>query len=171
MRARHLLGVVIIVATAGRSYATDFGAVDAVRRYSLALMSNDCETMYALTSPRLMVRDQRPNETRDMLCQLTAQLNQDGVVETIDPPKAILTDGPRKLVIVPAHREGGKFPERSVTDLDYVVHSGDSGRTWKILDLGCVDARWVREIFPAYTGEPPVTAANARSVPPWKHDR
>jgi len=137
----------------------------------MALMANDCETMYGLTSPRVMVRDQRPNETRDMLCQITSQLHQEGMVETLDPPRETLTDGPRKLVIVPAHRVAGKFPDRSVTDLDYVVHSGDGGRTWKVLDLGCVDSRWVREVFPAYSGEPPVNAANARLVPPWKPDR
>ena len=160
-----------MLATAWPSHASEFGAVDAARRYSQALMANDCETMYALTSPRLIVRDQRPNETRDMLCQLAAELHKTRVVEALDPPKDSLIDGPRRLVIIPAHREHGKATARNVTDLDYVVYSSDDGRSWAVLDLGCVDARWVREVYPAYSGEPPVSAANVRALEPWKHDR
>jgi len=134
-------------------------------------MSNDCEAMYGLISPRLIVRDSRPNETRDMICQVTKQLREEGVVETLDAPRASLSDGPRKLVIIPAHREFGRVPDRRVTDLDYLVHSSDGGRTWRVLDLSCVDARWVREIYPAYSGEPPIGPANVRMLEPWKHDR
>lgn len=36
----------------------------------------------------------------------------------------------------------------------YIVYSRDGGATWKVLDLGCVDERWVREVYPAYRGDP-----------------
>jgi hypothetical protein len=51
----------------------------------------------------------------------------------------------------------------------YIVYSEDDGATWQVLDLGCVDERWVREVFPAYRGEPPLAIDRARSLEflPW----
>ena len=171
MRTECLIVAFAVAGAACPACASEFGAIDTARRYSAALMSNDCDAMYGLISPRLIVRDSRPNETRDMICQVTKQLREEGVVETLDAPRASLSDGPRKLVIIPAHREFGRVPDRRVTDLDYLVHSSDRGRTWRVLDLSCVDARWVREIYPAYSGEPPIGPANVRMLEPWKHDR
>ena len=37
--------------------------------------------------------------------------------------------------------------------------------------LGCVDARWIHEVYPNYTGDPPVKSASARPAEARKHDR
>ena len=168
-RTPLIFGVSLLSAALGTG-ATEFGAVDTARRYSAALVKGDCETMYALTSPRLIVRDQAPNQTRDMLCQLSVELTRSGLTETLDPPRASLQDGERRLVIVPVHRVVGPAVGRTITDLDYLVHSSDGGKTWRILDLGCVDERWVREIYPAYSGDPPIGPAKLRGVALGKPD-
>jgi hypothetical protein len=171
MHNHRVIFVVSVLSAVSPALAAEFGAVDTARRYSAALVNGDCETIYALTSPRLIVRDQVPNQTRDMLCQLSAEMKRNGLAETMDPPRASLDDGMRRLVIIPAHRTTGPVLARTVTDLDYVVHSNDGGKTWKVLDLGCVDERWVREIYPAYSGEPPIRAATVRELGVGKHDR
>ena len=163
MQSLRYFGAVIILASWPLE-AADFGAIDVARRYSAAVLAYDCETMYALTSNRLKIRDKRPNETRDSLCGFVNLLRRDGITETLDPPRASLTDGDRKVVFVTAHREFGSVGRRRITTFDYVVHSSDGGRTWQVLDLGCVNERWIREIFPSYTGEPPVRAAESKAV-------
>ena len=83
-------------------------------------------------------------------------------METIEPPKASLSDGSYRVVFFPAHRTFGPKDNKTVTDFDYIVHSSNSGTTWEVLDLSCVDERWVKEIFPAYAGVPPIEGTRLR---------
>ena len=85
--------------------------------------------------------------------------------ETLGEPKARVVDGWRRIVFVRASRELEQAPNRITTDFDYIVHSSDGGHTWRVLDLACVDARWVKEVFPAYSGSPEVHPADARITP------
>jgi hypothetical protein len=87
---------------------------------------------------------------------------QDGVIEAIESAKATLSDGDYRVVFFPAHRTFGPRSDRSTTDFDYVVHSSNGGKTWEVLDLTCVDERWIKEIFPAYSGFPPIEGARLR---------
>jgi hypothetical protein len=84
--------------------------------------------------------------------------------ETLGEPKVHLVDGWRRVIFVRATRSIDGPEGRTVTDFDYVVHSTDGGATWRVLDLGCLDERWLKEIFPKYAGTPPVHAAYARLV-------
>lgn len=164
MRTAYYLVALTTVWTAMPSLASEFGAIDTLRRYSAAFMSYDCDAQFALISPYFIAHDRRPNETHDALCNAQPRLRREIIVETLDPPKATLSDGPRIIVVVPAHRELGRVPFRYVVDFDYVVHSRDGGRTWKVLDSTCNNTVLVREAYPAYAGDPPIQTANVRRL-------
>jgi len=55
--------------------------------------------------------------------------------------------------------------DSAISTFLYLVHSHDGGKTWQVLDLGCVDERWVKEIFSKYNGVPPIHAAEMRFEP------
>lgn len=133
-----------------------------LRNYSDAMNRGDCATAYALTSDAVTRRDPFPGDFRQTLCASLGEWHRNGFREMLGTPKAHLADGWRRVVFVRAARQMRSAPYRVTTDFDYIVHSSDGGHTWRVLDLGCVDERWVTEIFPAYAGQPEVHAAAAR---------
>lgn len=42
------------------------------------------------------------------------------------------------------------------TESVYKLHSSDSGKTWRVLDISCVDSHWITEVYPPYDGQPPI---------------
>ena len=142
--------------------AQDDAAMTTLHRYSAAINAGDCETVYSLTSEAVTRREGFPKQFREMLCASLATWHKDGLKEVVGSPKARLADGWRRVVFVRATRERVVPPNHETMDFDYIVHSSDGGTTWRVLDLGCVDARWVHEIFPAYAGTPEVHSAWAR---------
>ena len=160
--AAAALGLVVMPTTA---LAQDDGAMTTLRRYSTAINEGDCETVYRLTSDAVTRRDAFPGDWRQTICALLTVWHGSGMRETLGEPKVRLVDGWRRIVFVRASREREQPPNRITTDFDYIVHSSDGGQSWRVLDLACVDARWVIEVFPAYRGEPEVHAADARITP------
>jgi len=163
-KAQALAGMasVVLVAMGRLAVAQDDGAMTTLRRYSAAINAGDCDTVYRLTSDAVRRRDAFPGDWHQTVCALLGEWHRSGMRETLGEPKARLVDGWRRIVFVRAAREREQPPNRITTDFDYIVHSSDAGRTWRVLDLACVDARWVNEVFPSYRGDPPVHAADAR---------
>jgi len=133
-----------------------------LKRYSGAIVANDCETVVRLTSQAILRRNRLPNEWRNTICPMLADWHTHNLKETLGEPRAHLVDGWRRVVFVRASRSTDTPSGRTVSDFDYIVHSTDGGASWRVLDLGCVDERWVTEIFPKYAGVPSVHAASAR---------
>ena len=162
---RGAIAGVLLAAAPLLALAQDDGAMTTLRQYSAAINAGDCETVFRLTSDAITRRDAFPGDFHRMICASLADWHRDGLREMLGAPKARLVDGWRRIVFVRAAREREQPPNRITTDFDYIVHSSDGGHTWRVLDLGCVDARWVKEVFPAYRGEPEVHAADARLTP------
>jgi hypothetical protein len=144
-------------------------AMPVLRSYVAAIAANDCDMAWRLTSNAIKRRDKYPGEFRDVFCPLLARMQASRVTEALSQPVAHLSDGQRHAVFVPSKRRSQAFNYEPVTDLMYVVYSHDDGATWEVLDLACVDQRWVREVFPAYRGEPPLPIDQARALAflPW----
>jgi hypothetical protein len=136
------------------------GAIQAVASYSEAFNSGDCQTALALLSPR-----ERRNIARDQggdlgFCKILGAFHAAGVIDRVRAPTASLAHGPYRMVVVPNSRYGVVDAQSpAVTEGAYVVHSSDSGRTWHVLDLACVDARWVKDAYPPYNGRPKIGPA------------
>lgn len=124
------------------------GAVEAVTAYSSALNSGDCKQMLELMSPLERSR------IGTLLCSIVSDFVEQGVRERLRKPTASLSSGRYRMIVFPNSRSA--FPDRqpTLTDGTYVVHSSDAGRTWHVLDLGCVDSRWVKAVYPPYRGFP-----------------
>lgn len=143
----------------------DEAALATLRRYSSALMANDCETMYALTSNAIRRRDTVSGEFHAMLCRTVPEWHRAHLKETLGLPIGELSDGDNRILVVPAQRSVDEPPNRLVTSLEYVVHSGDGGKHWWVIDLACVDERWVKEVYPAYAGTPLLQHARLEILP------
>jgi hypothetical protein len=139
-------------------------AMPVLRMYVAAVASNDCDLTWRLTSRAVKRRDKYPGEFREVLCPILATMQAKHVTEVLSQPIAYLTDGKRHAVFVPSKWITQAFNFMPVTDLMYIVYSHDDGATWEVLDLACVDERWVREVFPAYRGEPPLPTDQARAL-------
>jgi hypothetical protein len=163
-RTLPLFAVMLLVAHPLRATAAEAAAMAVLQRYSTAIESNNCQTVVELTSEAVLRRDRLPNEFRSTICPMVAEWQGHNLKETHGEPKAHLVDGWRQVVFVRATRSFDGPDGRMVTDFDYVVHSTDGGATWRVLDLGCLDQRWVKEIFPQYDGKPQVHSASARLV-------
>jgi len=137
--------------------------------YVAAVATNDCDTAWRLTSGAIKRRDKYPDQFREVLCPLIAMMQAKHVTEELSSPIAHLSKGPYHAVFVPSKRVTAAFNLAPVTDVMYVVYSHDNGATWEVLDLGCVDQRWVREVYPPYQGFPPLPMdqANLLGVSPW----
>jgi hypothetical protein len=144
-------------------------AMPVLRAYVAAVAANDCELTWRITSSAVKRRGKHPGAFREVLCPVLARMQATHVTEELSQPIAHLSDGKRHAVFVPSKRLSQAFNSSPVTDLTYVVYSHDDGATWEVLDLGCVDERWVREVFPAYQGRPPLPSDQARTLAflPW----
>ena len=158
-----LILLALVVGASG-AYAHDDDALVALRQYSAALTANDCETMYALTSDAIKRREKN-HEFHDLICQTVPEWHRAHMKETLEAPTGKLADGKRRVLFVPARRETIEPPNRAISEFLYLVHSYDGGKTWRVLDLGCVDERWVKEVFPKYKGTPPIHSAEMRFEP------
>jgi hypothetical protein len=166
MNARlALLAIAALAVVDSVSASPAIESADAtLRRYSAAINAGDCESVVRLTSEAVLRRDRLPGEFRSTMCPMLADWHAHHVKETIGDARTHLVDGWRQLMLVRASRVMDSPEGRQVIDFDYVVHSSDGGATCRVLDLGCLDERWVKEVFPAYAGEPVVHAAATRIV-------
>lgn len=154
-----------VASTAQAAAAAPEGALQAVRDYSAAFNAADCGAVLALTSPSLLRRIDNSDGGRAQFCDVLAAFHRQGLRDRTRVPTAVMHEGRRWLVLLPNSRTGlleglGPF----LTEGTYAVHSADGGRTWRVLDLGCVDARWLREVYPPYAGTPAIRGAAQYSL-------
>jgi len=158
----------LLVSSAHSAQAQIEGALNTVRLYSAAFAAADCEAIYALTAPALKAREQDPSLLAQQLCSLAESLKTSNTAEALGEPIAYLEQDQYRLAIVPFQRSGKVSSSQSrtlVTKAQYWVHSADGGATWKVLDLGCIDARWAKLVYPPYAGFPPAQPAQAELLP------
>ena len=128
-------------------------AAAAVSAYSAAFNSGDCQTML-----QLMSREER-QAIGASLCGLLDEMMSDGARERLRAPSAMASRGPYRMVVFPNSRAGFSAGQPALTEGVYVVHSSDAGRTWYVLDLGCLNERWLKAVYPPYQGTPKIAPA------------
>lgn len=110
-----------------------------------------------LTSPALSRRLARDG-AEAALCGFLEEMKKEGVAEALGAATPLHVDGRYRLALVSNRRTAlqPSMPSVPSTDGTYAVHSDDDGATWYVLDLGCLDERWLKEIYPGYAGTPPI---------------
>ena len=159
MRVRlTLLAPLWLLPLAAAIAAPPEAAMQVLAQYSAAFNRHDCEAMLSLTSPAIIKRLERMPNGRASYCDLAAAFARDGVRETLGPVTATRVDGSHRLLVVEHVREAGAQSALSglKTTGSYLLHSSDGGDNWHVLDNGCLDVRWVKEVYPAYDGDPPL---------------
>ena len=137
------------------------GAETAVSAYSEAFNSGDCQSMLKLMTP------EERRAVGSNFCGLLEEMHADGAMDRLRAPSATASHGQYRMVIYPNSRAGSAAGRPAMTDGAYVVHSSDAGRTWYVLDLGCLDERWMKVIYPPYRGKPkplPATITRFKSA-------
>ena len=144
--------------------AVPTGAMQAVEAYSASFNSYDCEALVSRMSPRVRLNIEKMSNGKNTLCLVIEAFKAEGVRERLRAPTASLSHGQYRMVLVPSIRTGVEpvSGRPSMSDGIYVVHSSDSGRTWSVLDLGCLDGKLVKAVYPPYNGTPSVSAATQR---------
>jgi hypothetical protein len=137
----------VLVPGGALAFAAD-PALPALRMYVAAVAKADCDMAWRLTSSAVKQRD-RQGTARSAYCGVLENLRKAGVTESVGAPIAHMEDGLRHAVFVPTARASNAPGFLPVSRSMYVVHSSDGGRSWEVLDLGCVDQRWVRDVYPA----------------------
>ena len=169
MKHLRYLAISLLQLAAPAAAIDVYPGMPVLRMYVAAIAANDCALAWRLTSGEVK-RHGDTEQFRDLICHIIAKGQATRVTEQLSEPIAHLVDGKRHAVFVPSKRLSQAFGFAPVTDLMYVVYSGDDGVTWEVLDLGCVDERWVRAVFPAYRGEPPLPVDRAKALAflPWQ---
>ena len=126
----------------------------AVKAYSAAFNSGDCQSML-----ELMTLAERRAIGASM-CGILEEWHADGARDRLRAPSASASHGQYRMVIFPSSRAGFSAGQPALTDGAYVVHSSDAGRTWYVLDLDCLDERWMKVVYPPYRGKP--------KIPPYR---
>jgi hypothetical protein len=158
----HAFAAALAIVWIGASAASvPEGALAAATKYSSALNAHSCNTMLDLMSPSELRRIDRDPVGRSKLCELVAEFAAEGLHERLRAPTASVAHGSLRMVLFPNSRTAVSRVDGSptITNGNYVVHSQDSGKTWKVIDLGCVNGESIRDVYPAYSGSPPITAA------------
>ena len=132
-------------------------ARDVLLSYSSAFDRGDCDAMLELSSPALTSRLARKPGAKDDFCSFIEHLNSNLVSDSIGKVLGVRSEGLYHMAMVEnLRRPSIKDPNILDTSLVYVLHSSDGGKHWWVLDLGCVDARWVKEVYPPYDDDPPI---------------
>lgn len=165
--AIYLLAAVLGAGSVGAVRANDQAAIATAEAYSRALVNGDCATMESLSSESVRRRIGGGEKLREFLCRLIASIgiHNDNFDEVLLGVSGRFRDGATELVFVRNKRIlHDSYFAATVTDGTYVIYSSDRGFTWQVLDLACIDERWLREIAPHYNGDPPISPATAYRV-------
>jgi len=150
-----LLGLLVIPSAQARSHVPD-AAMNAVRTYSNALVAADCAGVYALSAVT-----RRHPETKESLCQGMKAWKEMGVYERLREPTSSLASGVYRMVVVPNSRISVDAGRPVIANGLYVAISGDSGRTWQVIDIACDQLpKWVQGLYPPYDGHPSLSLAS-----------
>ena len=149
--ARSLL--VISLALAGCTLTPQRDALSTAKRYSDALNAHDYETALYLTDPEVLSRIP-PTELRGLMSGVFSSSGQ-AAHDEVGEVSTEFSDSVGMHYFV-ANVRTGKASDSLRTEFEnyYIVTSRDFGKTWKVVDMGCVDERWVRAIAPGWSGVP-----------------
>ncbi len=162
-----LVATLVFALAAPPTAAQTDPAVAVVREYSTAVSRADCPTVFARLSPSLKARYSNQQVLQAEICRFLEALHAEGTSETIQQPIASLSEGEYRLVVIPFRRIGRIDAANNLavaTQAQYWVHSSDAGRTWYVLDIGCMGPKWANEVFPPYNGFPPAVPASGELV-------
>jgi hypothetical protein len=122
--------------------------------YADALNHQDVERMITLTDPEVLKRTSNGDELRVVWPQIFSQGNVHELVKDVSPG---FSDANGMHYFVSTERDSTRNDGSGETMMIYyIVTSRDQGRTWKVVDLTCVDKRWVKGIAPGWNGYPPI---------------
>jgi hypothetical protein len=142
-------------------------ALNAAEQYSLALDTGQFDAAVALTDPEIIKRVPK-EQLRTLLGEIFDPANRSviGVRDEVLGISNEFSDSVGLHYFVPNKRltrmaDGDEIEFNSY----YIVTSRDLGRTWKIVDLGCVDEQWIRGVAPGWNGypQPPEQSIGKRS--------
>jgi hypothetical protein len=158
-----LLLIMLVPGAAADDTQLDSRAIATARAYSEALTRGDCASALQLASPALKNRLVAQDKTQ-AFCDFLSELKQEQVMEEIGAPTAFRTQGRYRIAIIPNVRTSLRPAAQPAypTESAYVLHSKDDGATWYVLDLSCMDERWLKEVYPPYDGSPPVPRARLK---------
>ncbi|MCA0243745.1 MAG: hypothetical protein LCI02_23155 [Proteobacteria bacterium] len=179
MRLASTFTLVALLGTTAHANTHGFAeAILTVRSYSAALSRGDCKAALALISPAIAKRLGRAPDGKEAFCEYVASTAARGQLETIGTDISTLASGSHRATFIRVTRfalgrqriartKGGVVEVfdpgfRSTYQGTYIVHSADDGATWHVLDLACVDQRWIKEVYPSYDGRPRVSVATQR---------
>ena len=128
-------------------------ALTAATRYSDALNARDYDTAIELTDPEVLSRIP-PSELRTLMAAIFNPTGQ-GAHDEVRSVSTEFSDSVGMHYFV-ANARTGKASDSLQTETEsyYIVTSRDFGRTWRVVDIGCVDERWIRGIAPGWNGIP-----------------
>lgn len=139
-------------------------ALSTAEQYAAALTTNDVDSVVAMTDPILFTRIERP-EFRRIIAEILDPTNSEARLtsEEVRSVSPAFTDSVGMHYFVETTRTN-KQADGSELHMDnyYVLTSRDFGKQWTVLDLACVDERWVRAVAPGWTGFPQLPEQRVR---------
>jgi len=120
--------------------------------YSKALLESDIDKVVGLTQIELMDELGGPSKTKAWLAERYAALKAKGIfpigerIEEVRPYHDKHVD----LFFVLTTRSFESFPQPVETGYLYLVDTKDKGRTWQVLDLICINKRWLQKVAPSF---------------------
>ncbi|HEV8501220.1 MAG TPA: hypothetical protein VGR63_06560 [Casimicrobiaceae bacterium] len=152
--ARWIAAAAFAAALAGCTTIAQQDALSTSQRYAHALNARDYDTMIALTDPEVLARSENGEELRRLFPQIFGS-GSPHVTEHIRDISPGFSDSHGMHFFVSTSRDSQASDGKAMLMQNYyIVTSRDLGKTWTIVDLSCVDERWIRAIAPGWNGYP-----------------
>jgi hypothetical protein len=151
---RSFLVLSAVLAQSSCTLAPARDATDTAQRYANALNAHNYDTMVALTDPEVLKRTENGAELRRLFPQIFGG-SSGRVTEEISGISPGFSDSTGIHYFVNTSRDTERADGTGmVMNNYYIVTSRDLGRTWTIVDISCVDERWIKGVAPGWTGFP-----------------
>jgi hypothetical protein len=150
-----LLCALLSISDALAQQASDITAGEAIaQRYSYALLHGEIEKAINYAHPILRMRmggDAGYEKAMQIGYASDPKLRIDK--EQMGIPSEEFMDGSTRMFSIPIVRT---LSSGRTQTLYYVLSSYDGGKSWKVFDLACTEARWLHAIAPTYAGIPAI---------------
>jgi hypothetical protein len=139
-------------------------ALGQVNVYSKAYLARDLSTLVALSHPVFGIRMGGTEKYRQFLERIFAQFKDIDFEHGTDvigtPSEEFVLDSARMLGFPAVRKAAGSADTPHV----YVAVSYDNGANWSIVDIACIDQRWLEALVPGYHGVPDILGIADASV-------
>ncbi len=159
---------VLAITSAIASPSLPTAAQRSLDAYVAAFNSYDCAAVLMQASPIFTELLNGSAEGKQAYCTFLQELRRDTVICPPGQVAASASEGPYRLFFVEtvcSARTPTHYPSPDISGF-YVLHSGDSGKTWSVLDQTCQPERLISKAYPPYKGEPALPATRVY-MPPW----